>query len=238
MKLLGEEIEKILSAHTVSEEDRWNRDMITEESRKLFPLDEKAVRKKLQSILHDATKEDHEKVATALEMLIGEAKIEYAKKETELSREMWIQAQKTFFLRTLDSLWMNHLDEIDYLRQGIGLRGYGQRDPLIEYKREAFSMFVVLIESIRTTYLSTVFRVMLSPPPTETLFPKNAEFHGADESVSSSLSSSSESSLDRRQKSPQKTFSTDTHIGRNDPCPCGAQKADGTPVKYKKCHGK
>ena len=69
--------------------------------------------------------------------------------------------EKALMLQTIDLTWMNHLDEIDYLREGIGLRGYGQRDPLIEYKREAFHMFTEMMDNIRGSIVSMIFRINL-----------------------------------------------------------------------------
>ena len=79
---------------------------------------------------------------------------------------------------------MDHLDQIDYMRQGIGLRGYGQRDPLVEYKREAYDMFSHLMASIRSTIVRSIFRVqiMANSEMVQTQ-PKNLQFKGADEGV-------------------------------------------------------
>jgi preprotein translocase subunit SecA len=225
LRLLGEELEKTLSAHAVSERGEWDMEAILNDAKNIFPLDEKKTRDRLETILRDASKEQPEKISTSLDELLGEAKVAYGKKEAELGKDAWGYVQKTLFLRTLDGLWMNHLDEIDYLRQGIGLRGYGQRDPLVEYKREAFNMFVVLLESIRTTYLTTIFKMVAVPnAPTETL-PQNAEYRGAEESPSFASSQKEKSVV-------QKPLSAGPKVGRNDPCPCGSGK------KYKKCHGK
>lgn len=237
LRLLGEELEKVLSAHAVSEGGEWNTRAILDETKNIFPVDEKRTNARLESIVRDASKEQPEKISAALDGLLGEAKVEYGKKEAEIGKESWGYVQKMLFLRTLDGLWMNHLDEIDYLRQGIGLRGYGQRDPLVEYKREAFNMFVILLESIRTTYLTTIFKMVAVPAPspeTETL-PQNAEYRGAEEVSSFSTSAAPQSGASRPV---QKPINTGPKVGRNDPCPCGAKKSDGTPVKYKHCHGK
>ncbi len=226
LQLLGEEIEKTLSTHAVSEGGEWDKAAILRDAATLFPINERTAEKALEEILRDASKEQPRKISAALEYFLGEAKVEYGKKESEIGKGGWESIQKTLFLQTLDALWMNHLDEIDYLRQGIGLRGYGQRDPLVEYKREAFNMFVVLLESIRTTYLSTIFKVALVPTaaPTEAI-PQNAEYRGAEEASSFTDTSKKSTPL------PSKPLSAGPRIGRNDSCPCGSGK------KYKKCHG-
>lgn len=226
LRLLGEEIEKILSAHAVSEDGGWNTKAILDETKNLFFFEEASAQSRLDEILRDASKEQPEKISAALEYFLGEAKVAYGKKEMEIGSDAWGYIQKTLFLRTLDALWMNHLDEIDYLRQGIGLRGYGQRDPLVEYKREAFSMFIILLESIRTTYLSTIFKMSAVPASTSEEVPRDVEYRGAEESPSFTSSSEKEKSV------VQKPLSAGPKVGRNDPCPCGSGK------KYKKCHGK
>ncbi|QQS20654.1 MAG: preprotein translocase subunit SecA [Candidatus Moraniibacteriota bacterium] len=226
MRLLSEELEKILSGHAVSESGEWNADGIVRETESLFPLHREKSLALLHKTIQDISKDQPMKVSSALEFLSGEGKVEYGKKEAEIGKEAWEAIQRALFLRTLDALWMNHLDEIEYLRQGIGLRGYGQRDPLVEYKREAFTMFVVLLESIRTTYLSTVFRVKALPAASEVPLPENAEYRGAEETVSFSDSDSENS------KRLQKPIASTSKVGRNDPCPCGSGK------KYKRCHGK
>ena len=229
MRLLNEEFEKILSAHAVSEDGGWDMKSILDDMRNLFPIDEKKMNNRLEAILRDTSKEQPEKISAAIEAFLGEAKVEYGKKGGEIGADAWLSVQRAAFLRTLDALWMNHLDEIDYLRQGIGLRGYGQRDPLVEYKREAFSMFVVLLESIRTTYLSTVFKMVAMPVMQSETLPQNAEYRGAEEGV---FFQGLNDFQTKESAVAQKPISAGPKIGRNDPCPCGSGK------KYKKCHGK
>ncbi len=231
-RLLGEELEKILSAHAVSEDGGWDMKSILDDAKNLFPIDEKKMQSRLDAILRDTSKEQPAKISAAIEAFLGEAKVEYGRKENEIQGDAWNHVQRAVFLRTLDALWMNHLDEIDYLRQGIGLRGYGQRDPLVEYKREAFNMFVVLLESIRTTYLSTIFKMVAVPAEQQvSAIPQDAEYQGAEESPSFSMLEDSQRAVSSAQKT-QKPISTGPKVGRNDPCPCGSGK------KYKKCHGK
>lgn len=229
LKLFGEESEKILSAHAVSESSGWDIDAILKDIGAIFPPNERKLRVKLEEILRNTALEQPQKISAAIEFFLGEIKVEYGKKENEFGKDIWESLQQALFLRTLDSLWMNHLDEIDYLRQGIGLRGYGQRDPLVEYKREAFNMFVVLLESIRTTYLSTVFKVSIAPAPQPETLPNNVEYRGAEE-ISSFAAT--ESAQEKGRKAPSSPLRGGLQVGRNDPCPCGSGK------KYKKCHGK
>ena len=146
---------------------------------------------------------------------------------------------KSLLLNTIDTLWIEHLSSIDYLRTGIGLVGYGQRDPLVEYKREAFRMFKVLLATIQSEVSAAIFKlgqaaaIAASPmlnrnmrfsAPEKTAQTKNSAFDqingGEGNQVESSIVSSH----------PKDEFGQ--KIGRNDPCPCGSG------LKFKKCHGK
>jgi preprotein translocase subunit SecA len=236
LRLLTEELDHIISFHTAVEETAWNvTEIITEANGMFSDLDEKEALKRLEIIRDDRSKDEMEKKNIILEYLIGEAKIIYNKKETLLGKEIWHAVQKSLYLRSLDTLWMNHLDEIDYLRQGIGLRGYGQHDPLIEYKREAYDMFLGLMDSVRKTYLTTIFKVSptISTPQNEV--PRDMQLRGASENmeqfatpINSKTEQSGATSATETKQTP--LINTNT-TGRNDPCPCGSGK------KYKKCHG-
>ena len=153
-----------------------------------------------------------------------------------LQRELRRRRPRALYLRSLDTLWMNHLDEIDYLRQGIGLRGYGQRDPLIEYKREAYDLFLGLMDAVRKTYLMTILKVGPATSVPEQAAPREISFRGASEDIGQfrapqegETSASGAASGEAPKQEPLVNTNT---VSRNDPCPCGSGK------KYKKCHGK
>jgi len=142
--------------------------------------------------------------------------------------------EKTILLQTLDHLWREHLIMLDHLRQVIGLRGYGQRDPLQEYKSEAFNLFETMIAHLREAVTAQLMRVEIVPPeqPPEPL--PQMEVHKFDPNtgedmafVNASLVPESESA-DRDPKNPASWGK----VGRNEDCPCGSGK------KYKHCHGK
>jgi preprotein translocase subunit SecA len=121
------------------------------------------------------------------------------------------------FLQVLDTQWKDHLLGMDHLKEGIGLRGYGQRDPLTEYKKEAFDMFAALTERISLETVSRLFRIQVREEETlkkERILPKQAiQYNRGD-------SAEAHQPLTKGKK-----------IGRNEPCPCGSGK------KYKKCCG-
>ncbi|MBI2406505.1 MAG: hypothetical protein HYV25_02895, partial [Candidatus Harrisonbacteria bacterium] len=121
-------------------------------------------------------------------------------------------------LQMLDMLWMNHLSDMEALGDAVHLRAYGQHDPLVEYKREGHIMFKQLLATFEEWVSANAER--LSSTNNESV--TNERMHP------SPFVDSKKNSL----------FADDRKVGRNDPCPCGAKKGDGTPVKYKKCHGR
>ncbi len=141
--------------------------------------------------------------------------------------------EKTILLQTLDHLWREHLVMLDHLRQVIGLRGYGQRDPLQEYKSEAFSLFEAMIAHLREAVTAQLMRVEIVPPDEQPPLPA-MEAHkldpttGEDEMAFASASLVPAGAADRDPNNP----ATWGKIGRNEDCPCGSGK------KYKHCHGK
>lgn len=227
---LSEEIEQVLSVRLSGEEDVWEVSEIASDIETLFSLSEGHL-KNMTSIKDDSALEKIEKKSRIYEYVFGIGKEVYNAKEFSVGESVMRQAEKFFLLRTIDMMWMNHLDEIDYLRQGIGLRGYGQRDPLVEYKREAYMMFARLLDSVRHTVLASIFHmeVQKQPVPETVVIPKNVEYRGVEEATSFGGDDVGTEKLKRI--SLQKPLQAETKTGRNDPCPCGSGK------KYKKCHG-
>ncbi len=127
--------------------------------------------------------------------------------------ENFNQVAKTIALRILDMLWMNHLEEMEALRDSVRLRAYGQRDPLVEYKSEGHKMFKRLLETIEASIVQTILKTSLKPQP--------AQFNN----------------VTQPHRSAESYYRGKGKVGRNDPCPCGAKNPDGSPKKYKRCHG-
>lgn len=239
MNLLDEEFEKMVGFHTAMEEAEWNLHEIILEMKNLFPgVREDALLKMVEDIRDDRSKDELEKRTLIREKLTEEAKKYYFEKETAFGADIWGEVQKALLMRSTDTLWMNHLDEIDYLRQGIGLRGYGQRDPLVEYKREAFDLFMGLLDAMRKNYLLTVFKVAPTAAVTDRVR-QNIQLHGAEEDVEQFGAAKqvdaghnpSDGAIESRAP-----IVSQHEVGRNDPCPCGAvNPATGEVYKYKKC---
>jgi len=168
-----------------------------------------------------------------IEFLVKLAKTRYEELKSQVNNpELMLEIEKGLLLRSIDTLWVEHLVAIDYLRVGIGLRGYGQRDPLVEYKKEAYRLFNELVSSIQKEVVYSIYKVGIGLD----LAPSLMERQG----IRMSGAQKEGGSVGVLGAAPAKQFSrTDTgaKVGRNDPCPCGAKKTDGTPVKYKKCHG-
>ena len=143
----------------------------------------------------------------------------YETREKQVGSEVMREIEKFVWLQTIDRLWIDHLDAMDDLREGVGLRGYGQQDPLVEYKKEAFGSFERLMNTIDAEVVRRVFRVQVANQPAVRPRPVQSQ--------------QVQTNIDRQDKmglAPGKK-----KIGRNDPCPCGATKPDGTPKKYKHC---
>ena len=231
LKLLSEEFDHLIAFHCAGEDALWQVDDIVGEVNSLAPsLAEKKVLEKLMHIKDDRSKDEMEKRNLILEHLISELKVVYSEKEKLFSKETWDTIQKALYLRSLDTLWMNHLDEVDYLRQGIGLRGIAQKDPLIEYKREAYDMFLGLMDSVRKTFLSTLLKLEpgIQVPRQEER--KALQFTGASEDIEQfSESTNNQQPTTNNGGTKQLPIHNEVIIGRNDPCPCGSG------LKYKKC---
>src|SRR5882757_4238908 len=145
--------------------------------------------------------------------------------------------EKTILLQTLDHLWREHLIMFDHLRQVIGLRGYGQRDPLQEYKSEAFSLFEAMIAHLREAVTAQLMRVEIVPPEEQQPVLPHMEAHkfdpntGEDEMAFANVSLAPAPNANAASRDP-KNPSSWGKVGRNEDCPCGSGK------KYKHCHGR
>lgn len=153
----------------------------------------------------------------------------YRRKEEIVGAEAMRHFEKGVMLQTLDSLWKEHLAAMDYLRQGIHLRGYAQKDPKQEYKRESFSMFAAMLESLKYEVISTLSKVQVRLP--EEVEAMEAERREEAERLASmqQLSHVDDDTLAAQSLAAE---TGERKIGRNDPCPCGSGK------KYKQCHGR
>jgi preprotein translocase subunit SecA len=186
--------------------EEWNLQGLIEYCEDIFAPEGQLKAEELGNLSREELQEELLRVATesynAREALFG----------TDNMREM----EKVVMLKVVDSKWMEHLDAMDMLREGISLRSYGQRDPLIEYKIEAYDMFQQLIDLIQEDIVKYIYRVNIVAPPEDRLQQAHAT-HG--EEVEETVETQKQPIVNKDQ------------IGRNDLCPCGSGQ------KYKKCCG-
>ncbi len=210
-EFIEQEIDKIIKFHTIEDySERWNLNELYEDVNSIFSINEHVL-DKLKEIAFDQTSPE-ERRKKIKEYILSLADIAYKKKEDELGEDAMRQIEKAVMLRSIDTLWMDHLENIDYLRDSVRLRAYGQKDPLVEFKHEAHGMFSGLLDSIGENIAKTIYKVgaVVREAPKQ-----NIIIGGGSDS--------------KRKGDVAK--SSDSKIGRNDPCPCGSGK------KYKKCHG-
>ncbi|SIQ71418.1 protein translocase subunit secA [Rhizobium sp. RU33A] len=153
----------------------------------------------------------------------------YADKAERFGAELMTYVERSVVLQTIDNLWREHIVNLDHLRSVVGFRGYAQRDPLQEYKAEAFELFQALLANLRDAVTTQMSRVELvrDPPPAPTPPPMQAHHIDATTGEDDVGEGSAVPAGDRDPQDP-KSWGT---VGRNEPCPCGSGK------KYKHCHG-
>jgi preprotein translocase subunit SecA len=178
----------------------------------------------------------HNRTHKIIEYLVELAKQKY---DTELVKkaphpQMMLEVEKQVLLRSIDNLWVEHLVAIDYLRTGIGLRGYGQRDPLVEYKKETYRMFNELLALIQKEVVYFIYKMSIGIELAPGMMKKgNLILQGADDSGKQSFGPSGEAAGAKVIYNSVKPKDAEGHtVGRNDPCYCGSG------IKFKKCHGK
>ena len=229
---------------------QWNTAQFLAEVHSQFGIDAKAAGA-------DPTTLNHDQLAGATAEAV---RYRYAEKEKQFSPELLRWLERRIILDVVDTQWKDHLLSLDHLKEGIGLRGYGQKDPLVEFKKEAFILFEDMMTRIDNETIRYLFHVQIQQgePPPEQRRPepaRQAPPSAAAAAVASAAARVEESpqrlpdfarALERKQERQQKDLQYQTgpaqaeapkpvragaKVGRNDPCPCGSGK------KYKKCHG-
>jgi preprotein translocase subunit SecA len=192
--------------------DQWNVTQFTNEMLNQFGLDAKAAGIEVAEVNHDQLSET----------LLEKVKARYEEKENLFSAATLRWLERHILLDIVDAQWKDHLLTLDHLKEGIGLRGYGQKDPLVEFKKEAFALFDELMNRIDTEAVRFLFLMQPAKPQDEAKQieerqrrqQKNLQFQAGP-----------------AQAEAPKPVRSGAKVGRNDPCPCGSGK------KYKKCHG-
>lgn len=201
-------VERVVAAHTQDDdEDNWELQTIIEYAHGNLLDPEDISVEDLRGI-------EPEEIT---ELLMKKIRERYDEKETELEPDQFHEFEKVILLRTVDSKWMDHIDQMDQLRQGIHLRAYGQNDPLREYQFEGFAMFEEMIANIEDEVAKYIMKAQIRDNLKREEVVKNTQAVSGD---------------GEEKKKSRKPFVKQDNIGRNDPCPCGSGK------KYKNCHGK
>jgi preprotein translocase subunit SecA len=243
------EIEQVVAFHTAADAGGdWNIDEIYQVASTIFPVDPQ-FRDELKTLGAHDHKLDRAKVRTnIIEKLMVLAR-EYYNNIIKRANEAginWGMVEKDILLRSIDALWVEHLDAMSSVRQGIGLRGYGQRDPLVEYKKEAFRQFSELNAMIQKEVVYSIYKIGAAAEQLKQGFQEKTIADRARQFIAPAkeMDKGSGSFTGFRQSGGEQPSgsATDTvkpkvkdaegnKVGRNDPCPCGSGK------KYKKCCG-
>ncbi len=228
-EIFSEEISVLVNNYMINIDQLVDEDKnkLVQELNMMVPFDEK----KLMSMI---VSKDQEKIIVFLNDIIEE---QYNIREKKLSKEIWSDIVRSVVLSTIDKFWMDHLTAIEDLREGINLRGYGQLDPLVEYKNEAYSMFEKLISNINFEVTRRLFKIEvdvgagLNLPITHSHEPPKMILQSASAiDPFKANNQNPNSDLPAGRQGNQTITKPHGKLGRNEPCWCGSGK------KYKRCH--
>jgi preprotein translocase subunit SecA len=206
VEMIHQEIDEIVDAYTSAPSlEDWDLEAIAMSLRSILPPSPAYAPPSLQGLNREELRQ----------VILDYADAAYEEKEAEIGLEQMRWVERMIMLQFIDRLWVDHLTAIDDLRQGVGLRAYGQQDPLVAYRKEAYDMFQSLLAQIRHDVTHSIYHVMAAPPPEE---PKPQP--------------QKVMQTNREAAEPKEPVKVGRKVGRNDPCPCGSGK------KYKKCHGR
>ncbi|MCL1847048.1 MAG: SEC-C metal-binding domain-containing protein, partial [Coriobacteriia bacterium] len=240
LDIMQDTVEKAVSEFCGTVSDDWDKEGLQLWINELTGVDTLAV----------AELDHGDDSAQLAELLFDYLEAIFAEKEKTLGEADIRRLEAQVMLRIMDTRWMNHLQEMDYLKAGIGLRAFGQRDPLTEYKNEAHLAFGELRDSMFEDYLRTILRMKIVIEEQETTQLNSAKYSGPSEDIPSLAADAKSQAAQMgaaaartqaqgaQRPAPTKTATIVkdkddpyANVGRNDPCPCGSGK------KYKKCHG-
>ena len=217
--------------------EQWNVTQFSNEVLNQFGIDLKTAGVDLTQLNHDQVTDE----------LVEKVKQRYEEKEKLFGPQVMRWLERRILLDIVDAQWKDHLLTLDHLKEGIGLRGYGQKDPLVEFKKEAFTLFEDLMDRIDNESVRFLFLVrpaepgqVAAPPPGSG--PQPGQPGGSEATPNLAIARQMEARHRRQQQNlqfqagpaqaePPKPVRAAAKVGRNDPCPCGSGK------KYKKCHG-
>ena len=198
--------------------EQWETEALSGECQRMFALD---------LPIEDWAKEEGIAEAEIKSRILDSVDRKMAEKAARVGPQLMRAAEKTLVLQVLDQQWKEHLLHLDHLRQGIGLRAYGQRDPLNEYKSEAFNLFQAMLSQFRESVTTLLSHVEFQPNPSDAEL-ESTETRGTVKHHSPQTNAELRPHASARDVNDPTTWGK---IGRNAPCPCGSEK------KYKHCHG-
>lgn len=209
-------VNRVVTLHAPEEGGEWNLEEISE-SIKAIGINNSSFH---SDLIEMAGNHDFHKLSEFVFDYVTKA---YEAKENETGIEMMRQLEKFVLLRTIDELWMDHIEAMEHLRDSVRLRAYGQRDPLIEYKIEGQKMFETLQDGIKGQVANLIFKVSFVEQPKQVKMEERRPDIVGDSHKHQDVINEPQHRQSQADKAPE--------VGRNDPCPCGSGK------KYKKCHG-
>lgn len=238
LELAKEQAQILTMAHIGGEMvEEWNVEEIAESLHAITNHPTQEIHTKLQELIIQQSPSGPEAAQTALQEEIANVITHtLAQKQTTIGTDTMNQLEKAAALRSIDTYWMDHLDTMDYLRTGIGLRGYGQRDPLVEYQKEGHRMFQELLATIKASFLDIVLRAEAVKQEQQSGIAHHDEGGHVHELASGHSHDDGHDHTGHSHPHGEATSEGTLHnpykdVGRNDPCPCGSGK------KFKKCHG-
>ena len=224
LEKLKHQLEKTALLSTSQVDEKIDYDQLAVGLAEIIPFDDVSLKHiKGEIEKHDNKQEFLEKVLMDV----------YEKREKDVGDSVMREIEKYAYLGAIDHLWMDHIDHIDDLREGVTLRAYGQRDPLVEFKNEAYNLFERLIDRVDEELSHRIFRIGVAQPQPE--IPLNLARENLDKSDSTGLSGNADQAAQSGEPAFAKPINQSTNqpvtkLGRNDPCWCGSGK------KWKKCH--
>ena len=210
MDMIREELADLVAAHTAGYDEDWDLEALHSSLRTIMPLPPSLFPSPVGGDEGGASRWRQLTPQQIEEQLLTLAERLYEEKERQLGSEDMRQLERLVMLRSVDNLWIRHLTGLDNLREGIGLRAYGQQDPLMAFKREAHEMYEGLLAAIQRAIVGDIYRLSLVREPQ----PRPMR------EVRTNVEA---------QRAPQPARTAGDKVRRNDPCPCGSGK------KYKHC---
>ncbi|MFZ4720827.1 MAG: SEC-C metal-binding domain-containing protein, partial [Ilumatobacteraceae bacterium] len=234
MEYLSDAVDAIIDTHCVSEApDEWDLDSLVKELRTFWPNE-----------IEVAQLQDFEDADDIYDLVTDDAKKYYERREEELTPTVMRDVERQVMLRIIDQRWREHLEEMDYLQEGINLRAMGQKDPLTEWQREGFEMFGQMMKGIAQDFVKYVMHVQVvrneaPAPAVQNLQQTSSDNAPADTGIAAAARAAAASGEIPAEAAPaapvqkQQTLVKDewSKTPRNAPCPCGSGK------KFKMCHG-